>query len=96
MAFLLRVSTWRLLSFPFSQRLHMHSSFVTAIERNPLPCIIAAMRVVLVPTYIAHTISTGVSSASEAKVKELIYGVGFHNNKAKYIKQSAQKILEVF
>lgn len=36
----------------------------------------------------------GVNAASEAKIKELISGVGFHNNKAKYIKQSAATILK--
>ena len=38
---------------------------------------------------------TGVSAASEAKVKELIYGVGFQNLKSKYIKQSTEMIVKV-
>ena len=35
------------------------------------------------------------AAASEAKVKELIQGVGFQNTKAKYLKQVAATIIEV-
>ena len=38
----------------------------------------------------------GVRAASEDRVRELIYGVGFYNNKAKYIKRSADLIAEKF
>ena len=38
----------------------------------------------------------GVRAASEEKIRELIYGVGFYNNKAKYIKRSADLISEQF
>ena len=37
----------------------------------------------------------GVRAASEDKIRELIYGVGFYNNKAKYIKRSADLIADV-
>ena len=35
------------------------------------------------------------AAASEAKIKELIQGVGFQNTKAKYLKQAAATIIEV-
>ena len=38
----------------------------------------------------------GVRAASEDKIRELIYGVGFYNNKAKYIKRSADLIADEF
>ena len=38
----------------------------------------------------------GVRAASEDTIRELIYGVGFYNNKAKYIKKSADLIEETF
>ena len=38
----------------------------------------------------------GVLAASEEEIRQLIYGVGFYNNKAKYIKRSAEMISSSF
>jgi endonuclease III len=38
----------------------------------------------------------GVRSSTEDEVRSFIYGVGFHNNKAKYIKRSAELIRDEF
>ena len=37
-----------------------------------------------------------INATSEEKIAQLVHGVGFHNAKAKYIKKSTERLIEVF